>query len=51
MVAAEAINKNITEINAVADLAESAVQGTATVSEGLAQQAIDMRRLAERFRG
>ena len=47
---AEAINKNIHGINAVADQVQDAVQGTVAISEDLAQQSINMRRLVERFR-
>lgn len=49
-VVAESINKNIHEINSVADQAENAVQSTVAISESLARQADDMRRLVERFR-
>ena len=37
-------------INAVADQVQDAVQGTVAISEDLAQQSINMRRLVERFR-
>jgi len=47
---AETINKNIHGINAVADQVQDAVQGTVAISEDLAQQSINMRRLVERFR-
>jgi methyl-accepting chemotaxis protein len=47
---AESINKNIHEIDSVADHVQNAVQGTVTISENLAQQSINMRRLVERFR-
>ena len=47
---AETINKNIHEINAVADGVQDAVQSTVAISENLAQQSISMRRLVERFR-
>ena len=47
---AETINKNIHEINSVADGVQNAVQSTVAVSENLAQQSINMRRLVERFR-
>ncbi len=47
---AEAINKNIHEIDSVADHVQDAVQGTVAISENLAQQSINMRRLVERFR-
>jgi methyl-accepting chemotaxis protein len=47
---AEMINKNIHEINAVADQVQDAVQGTVSISEDLAQQSINMQRLVERFR-
>lgn len=49
-VVAESIDKNIHEINSVADQAENAVQSTVAISESLAKQADDMRRLVERFR-
>lgn len=48
-VVAEEINKNISAINSVADQAESSVQGTAAVSESLAVQSNDLRRLVARF--
>jgi aerotaxis receptor len=47
---AETINKNIHEINSVADGVQNAVQSTVAISEKLAQQSINMRRLVERFR-
>jgi aerotaxis receptor len=47
---AEAIDKNIYEINSVADGVQNAVQSTVAISENLAQQSINMRRLVERFR-
>jgi methyl-accepting chemotaxis protein len=47
---AEMINKNIHEINSVADGVQNAVQSTVAISEDLAQQSINMRRLVERFR-
>ena len=47
---AETINKNIHEINAVADNVQDAVQGTVAISEDLAEQSINMRRLVQRFR-
>jgi len=47
---AETINKNIHEINSVACNVQDAVQSTVAVSENLAQQSINMRRLVERFR-
>ena len=47
---AETINKNIHEINSVADGVQNAVQSTVAISENLAQQSLNMRRLVERFR-
>ena len=47
---AETINKNIHEINNVADQVQDSVQGTVSISEDLAEQSLNMRRLVERFR-
>ena len=47
---AECINRNIHEINSVADNVQDAVQDTVAVSENLAEQSINMRRLVQRFR-
>ena len=47
---AETINKNIHEINSVAYGVQNAVQSTVAISENLAEQSTNMRRLVERFR-